>query len=1311
MGSLRQLALLVLWQAVVVLGVSAGTALCGRELAENHEGWKPNKGHCRYLYGLDKDWYNLDAKLDPRCYDIFAGLGEGRDRIARVHLTGWWKLRRVPNTLTEALWTAHPDGMKQGHSGWSGAEEIPENDVGLKERFWRADYDDSEWGYKFVPWDWNYGMGWVGGRRYGNLTSGVGWYRRRFSLGDVPPGHRVILHFEYVNTTSTVWVNGKQIGKYTVYEWHPGGWTCRGVSAEQHEYDITHAVRANADNQITVRVFDAGLVAYGSHFTGGTGGIWQPCWVSVAPGVYAETVHCTPRLDDSSLSLRCFMRSAFAEGRKVRLRVRVSPWRSYRYAPPVKGAPATDAALGEREIPPGRSEATFRVKLKQPVRWDLETPFLYHVQLYAEVSGPVGGGGEKLIGQARFGFREFKVDGDQFRLNGKRCFLPGLQINEPTRGNALAGANYTNWSTRWFESLRGANVIFMRWHSGHFPNPLHDTADEVGFFINVERLLPFKYEGTPAFAASVKRLIDNYYNHPSVIMYSFGNEHFSGGASRQKILKWSGALSKQYDLYRKYDASRPITCCSGSSGIRSLNKEDYHRWPKSDYHDNHDYTGGGRGHVQRIPGSLRYYREVYRTVMGGERKPYVNLECGYVCPMERRETFFDALAGTFPEGRETPADLDRTLYVDRVKAFMDPAVKIFSSKPHLGYEISLVGLGTYLHDINASIAYHYREMLDLYRIHGMEQVGFNLHAIDSVFGCGELGRRWDSRRWRHTWQNTYQVVRQGLQPIYAACPGLTRNWFAGKPLSFRLVAMNDSLRDLGEATVSVAVMDGKTAVTEKVIGIPSFTQERHHTFDVRLDIPDTVKTGHYRLALAVRDGRGKVLGTNDYRMHVLGKMPSLGKLQRHEVLIYTGQKDQGAALRGVLDALGVKYTSTRTLDELGRFGRVIVGPNAFDDYARENVYRILAFLNKGGRLLALAQDSYERNPIVGSLVYDQFEKDAASTTDVVLVSHPAFAGLERRDFHVWNGVAYPANVVLSPLTPAVLAATSRVSISLDRVGMSIGEIAVGKGAYLFSQVRVMENYDRDSVAARYAYNLIRYSVASDWPTTYAVPARMTGAAVEKFKRPDPKSCFFVDLRKHCNRSFTDEIAGDKKGGWSDDGAEYDMRVIPLGRQTFLGVPFEVIDPATNNGKSCVVLGGRTRSYFPGRADEIKIGRKVSHLYFLVASAWTPGKVGTKVGTIVFHYEEGGLGTTGHMAYNLVVGRNVLDWTHLSNALPEAAIAFQQVHPLKNHRVGALLIAWENPIPTEIIESISIISSGKAVPVLIAVTGATRVRRE
>ena len=57
----------------------------------------------------------------------------------------------------------------------------------------------------------------------------------------------------------------------------------------------------------------------------------------------------------------------------------------------------------------------------------------------------------------------------------------------------------------------------------------------------------------------------------------------------------------------------------------------------------------------------------------------------------------------------------------------------------------------------------------------------------------------------------------------------------------------------------------------------------------------------------------------------------------------------------------------------------------------------------------------------------------------------------------------------------------------------------------------------------------------------------------------------LDLRAALNFGFADEVAGDGKGGWSDQGAENDLRQLPTGRLTCDNVSFEVVNPAANGG--------------------------------------------------------------------------------------------------------------------------------------------------
>lgn len=96
----------------------------------------------------------------------------------------------------------------------------------------------------------------------------------------------------------------------------------------------------------------------------------------------------------------------------------------------------------------------------------------------------------------------------------------------------------------------------------------------------------------------------------------------------------------------------------------------------------------------------------------------------------------------------------------------------------------------------------------------------------------------------------------------------------------------------------------------------------------------------------------------------------------------------------------------------------------------------------------------------------------------------------------------------------------------------------------------------------------------------------------------------LDLSSGANSAFADETADDRRGGWTDQGAN-DLRLLKSGVQTLGGVPFSILDDGRSGGKSCIVLAAaENRNYLPKQArvelSEPLSGRK---LYLLHAGAW------------------------------------------------------------------------------------------------------------
>jgi beta-galactosidase len=187
------------------------------------------------------------------------------------------------------------------------------------------------------------------------------------------------------------------------------------------------------------------------------------------------------------------------------------------------------------------------------------------------------------------------------------------------------------------------------------------------------------------------------------------------------------------------------------------------------------------------------------------------------------------------------------------------------------------------------------------------------------------------------------------------------------------------------------------------------------------------------------------------------------------------------------------------------------------------------------------------------------------------------------------------------------------------------------------------------------------------------------------------NCIPIDISKFCNMGFVDDKAGDGKGGWADQGAENDLRSVPLGNVEFKGVLFLIIDPMKNQGKSCIVLKGEHSQWGVKEAKGIKVNLTTPCLYFLHSCAWT--KQGEEIAKYVVNYTSGE-----KIEIPIVGGKNVNDWWASMSDIQEAEMAWSGPN-LSAGEVCLWLFPWKNPKPDKEIESIDIVSNEKVSGVL------------
>ena len=185
----------------------------------------------------------------------------------------------------------------------------------------------------------------------------------------------------------------------------------------------------------------------------------------------------------------------------------------------------------------------------------------------------------------------------------------------------------------------------------------------------------------------------------------------------------------------------------------------------------------------------------------------------------------------------------------------------------------------------------------------------------------------------------------------------------------------------------------------------------------------------------------------------------------------------------------------------------------------------------------------------------------------------------------------------------------------------------------------------------------------------------------------------LDLSSIANMGFADDVVDDGKGGWTDQGAINDMRYFDLrGLNTLCGVDFNILEPETNDGKSCVVLRGQNKMTLP-TSVEIPVGKKGAGAYFLHSSAW----VSDLCGRYIFVYEDG----TEH-SIDIRGGKEVFNWWG-SGSSERLVTAWSG----KNDSTGTIslyMYAAENPYPDKVIEKIRMETDGNsAFLMIVAVT--------
>ncbi|BCM89917.1 evolved beta-galactosidase subunit alpha [Abditibacteriota bacterium] len=437
----------------------------------------------------------------------------------------------------------------QWRFNWVGRPELRPVD------FYRADFDDSRWKTIAVPSNWQMqgydtpvyrNNGYTFQRDWPRVMSEpprdytnykdrnpVGSYRRQFEVPANWNGRRIFLSFDGVDAGFFLWINGQKVGYST---------NSRNVA----EFDITTYLKSGT-NTLAAEVY---RYCAGSYLEDQDmwrlSGIFRNVTLWSAPAVHVRDFRVTTDLDEQyrNATLGVIAKVRNYSERPVAARTfTVALYDPFgKVMTGMRGQIAVPAlAAGEER------EVSVHIPVPNPAKWTAETPTLYT----AVLSLANGTNAPELLSQ-RVGFREIEIKGRLFYVNGVPIKLKGVNRheNEPDTGHYVSEARMIQDIVR----LKECNCNHVRTcHYSDDPR-WYELCDQYGLYLVAEanaechgyRELDHDPRAEKMFVDRNVANVENLKNHPSIIIWSIGNE--AGGGSNLRAAE---------KVVRALDATRP----------------------------------------------------------------------------------------------------------------------------------------------------------------------------------------------------------------------------------------------------------------------------------------------------------------------------------------------------------------------------------------------------------------------------------------------------------------------------------------------------------------------------------------------------------------------------------------------------------------------------------------------------------------------------------------------------------------------------------------------------------------------------------
>lgn len=699
------------------------------------------------------------------------------------------------------------------------------------------------------------------------------WYRQWIDIKELPENKKFTLTFDAVSKMADVWVNGKfvgsHLGMFGDFNFDISNHLIKGknlitvfvrtklVEKNEHSDDIaTVAITVEVTNDM-LNSIPRGM------FNDHQGGIWQPVKLVVTEKLFIDNHFARTKTDGGNFDLTIKNEDNQKKNIDVVLEVTDSEGKEFYKEKKNNLTVNTNSDL----------IVNFELKNLEPKLWSPEFPNLHKVKYSVYENG-------QLTDQLsdNIGFRTFETRGNKFFLNNNAYWLRGA--NHPPLGIA---PNDIKLAEKFTKNMHDNNQMVTRSHGSPHTKVWLDASDKEGVGVSIEGTWPWMLLGKGMADAKLLQLwkeemlalVKKYRNHPSVFMWTLGNEmyftnYYHSEPQEVRIEKWR-FLSNVIKEIRKIDPTRPIGATSGyiryqpdyDSLLVPLGIDD------GDFDDSHNSYFGWYNPDHYFLFDGNWTKKLYLSTGANPDRPFITQELSTGYPNNdtghpTRKYIFGHYVPQAWVGDWCYEDHDPKYFLGR-QAFLTKEIAEVLRRTSQG------GAGI-IHFANVC---WYRNVYD-----------------------------------SETLEN-YPVVEKmklALSPVLVSAELYGRNYYAGDKIKGRVCIVNDDVsgHDLKQGIIKYSILSEERKIVSGEIRTKVIKHDSRNWNDFVISIPEDFSDNRNSCTLKFEfETDGKIVSHNEYNLIVARKKwLAADEIKNKKIALF----DLTGETKNAFDFLGVKYS-------------------------------------------------------------------------------------------------------------------------------------------------------------------------------------------------------------------------------------------------------------------------------------------------------------------------------------------------------------------------------------------------------------------